>query len=64
MYRRTGYPKTLQFNIEPASGNFVRSFLYPSNEADTNSNIVQKPGVDVKVFWDINPSSPGFPFAN
>jgi len=64
MYRRTGYPKTLQFNIEPASGNFVRSFLYPSNEADTNSNIVQKPGVDVKVFWDNNPSSPGFPFAN
>jgi len=64
LYRRTGFPKTLQFNIEAASGNFVRSFLYPSNEADTNSNIAQKPNVDIKVFWDTNPPSPGFPFAN
>jgi len=64
MYRRTGYPTSLQFNIEPSSGNFVRSFLYPSNEADVNSNITQKPNVDVQVFWDNNPSSPGFPFAN
>ena len=63
-YRRTGFPETLQYNIEPASGNFIRSFLYPSNEADTNSSITQKPNVDVKVFWDTNPSSPGFPFAN
>jgi hypothetical protein len=64
MYRRTGFPKTLQFNVEPSSGNFVRSFLYSSNEADTNSNIAQKPNVDIQVFWDNNPSSPGFPFAN
>ena len=63
-YRRTGYPTSLQFNLEPNPGNFIRSFLYPSNEADVNSNIVQKPNVDVQVFWDNNPSSPGFPFAN
>ena len=41
-YRRTGFPTTLQFNIEPSSGNFVRSFLYPADEANTNSNITQK----------------------
>jgi hypothetical protein len=64
MYRRTGYPTSLQFNIEPNPGNFIRSFLYPSNEADVNSNISQKPNVDTKVFWDNNPSSPGFPSAN
>ena len=63
-YRRTGYPTTLQFNIEPSSGKFVRSFLYPADEANTNSNIAQKPNVDVQVFWDNNPASPGFPFAN
>lgn len=63
-YRRTGYPTTLQYNIEPSSGNFVRSFLYPADEANTNSNITQKPNVSVQVFWDNNPSSPGFPFSN
>ena len=63
-YRRTGFPTSLQFNVEPSSGNFIRSFFYPSSEADVNSNITQKPNVDVQVFWDNNPSSPGFPFAN
>ncbi|MEZ4778986.1 MAG: SusD/RagB family nutrient-binding outer membrane lipoprotein [Flavobacteriaceae bacterium] len=63
-YRRTGYPKTLQFNIEPNSGGFVRSFLYPANEANVNSNITQKPNVLVQVFWDTKPASPGFPSAN
>lgn len=64
LYRRTGYPKTIQFNIDPNPGPFVRSFFYPANEANVNSNINQKPNVDVQVFWDTNPSSPGFPFAN
>ena len=63
-YRRTGFPKTLQFNIESASGNFVRSFFYAASEANTNNNIIQKETVDVPVFWDNNPPSPGFPFAN
>jgi hypothetical protein len=63
-YRRTGYPKKLQLNIDPNPGAFVRSFFYPANEANVNSNIVQKPGVDVQVFWDTNPPSPGFPVAN
>jgi hypothetical protein len=63
-YRRTGYPTTLQFNVEANPGNFVRSFLYPATEANTNSNIEQKANVDVQVFWDNNPGSPSFPFAN
>ena len=64
MYRRTGYPTTLQFSIEPAPGGFVRSFLYPSDEANTNPNVTQKPNVNGQIFWDTNPSSPGFPSAN
>lgn len=63
-YRRTGYPTSLQKNIEQASGNFVRSFFYAASEANSNSNITQKPNVDEQVFWDTNPPSPGFPFAN
>jgi hypothetical protein len=51
-------------NIDPNPGAFVRSYFYPSNEANVNSNIVQKPGVDSQVFWDTNPASPGFPVAN
>ena len=70
-YRRTGYPHTLQWTVEPAPGGFVRSFFYPSDEANTNPNIAQKPDVGVKVFWDNNPASSaagpgstGFPIAN
>jgi len=63
-YRRTGYPTTLQPNIEANPGGFIRSFFYPSNHANTNSNITQKGGVTEPVFWDTNPGSPGFPAAN
>jgi len=63
-YRRTGYPQGLQPNIEPTPGGFIRSFFYPANYTNTNSNATQKGGVDVQVFWDTNPSSPGFPIAN
>lgn len=64
MYRRTGYPLDLQFNIEPNAGPFIRSFLYPANEANVNANLAQKTSVGVQVFWDTNPASPGFPNAN
>lgn len=63
-YRRTGYPTTLQPNIEPNPGGFVRSMLYPTNFVEFNSNANQKPNVGVKVFWDNNPDSPAFPVAN
>ncbi len=63
-YRRTGYPRSVQYNVDPNPGSFVRSFFYPANEANTNSSIDQKPNVGVQVFWDNNPPSPGFPVAN
>jgi len=63
-YRRTGNPETLQPNIEANPGGFIRSFFYPANHANTNSNITQKDGVTEPVFWDTNPGSPGFPAAN
>jgi hypothetical protein len=63
-YRRTGYPTTLQPNIEADPGGFIRSFFYPANHANTNQNISQKDGVTDPVFWDTNPGSPGFPVAN
>ena len=63
-YRRTGYPTSLQPNIEPNPGGFVRSMPYPTNFVEFNSNASQKPNVGVKVFWDTNPDSPSFPSAN
>jgi len=63
-YRRTGYPTTLQPNIEPNPGGYIRSFFYPASHANTNQNITQKDGVTDQVFWDTNPGSPGFPVAN
>ena len=63
-YRRTGFPTTLQPNIEPNPGGFIRSFYYPANHANNNSNISQKSGVTDPVFWDNGGASPGFPAAN
>ena len=67
-YRRTGKPLTLQWTVEPAPGGFVRSLFYPSDEANVNPNVNQKPNVGVQVFWDDNPPSSaagtGYPYAN
>ncbi|MBL0685130.1 SusD/RagB family nutrient-binding outer membrane lipoprotein [Aquimarina mytili] len=65
-YRRTGFPTTLQPNIEPfpATGNFIRSFPYPADLTTNNSSVDPKPDVNQKVFWDNNPDSPAFPIAN
>jgi len=63
-YRRTGYPTTLQPNIEPNPGAFIRSVWYPSAYADRNANASQKSSVSQQVFWDTNPPSPGFPASN
>jgi Starch-binding associating with outer membrane len=62
-YRRTGFPKVIQPNLEPNPGAFVRSMYYPSNETSANSNVKQKTVVNVRVFWDNNPTS-GFPVGN
>lgn len=63
-YRRTGYPHTLQPNIEPNPGTFVRSLWYPANYANNNANATQKSSVAGQVFWDNNPASPAFPVSN
>ena len=63
-YRRTGYPTTLQPNIEPDPGGFVRSLPYPAVFVETNRSVSQKESVGVKVFWDTNSDSPTFPSAN
>ncbi|MEH6406038.1 MAG: SusD/RagB family nutrient-binding outer membrane lipoprotein [Leeuwenhoekiella sp.] len=63
-YRRTGYPTTLQPNREPNPGGFIRSFRYPANFVNNNSSVTQKQAVTTQVFWDNNPTSPGFPVSN
>lgn len=64
-YRRTGFPTSLQFDIDPSFGGpFIKSFFYAADEANTNNNVTQKPDQGVQIFWDNNPGSPGFPFAN
>ena len=57
-YRRTGFPTTLQPNLEPDPGTFQRSMWYPDNAVNTNSNISQKPDQAQPVWWDTNPSAP------
>lgn len=57
-YRRTGFPTTLQANLEPNPDVFIRSMYYPSNAVNNNSNISQKANQQQPVFWDNNPSAP------
>lgn len=54
-YRRTGKPANMQPALQPAPGDFTRSYFYPSVYVDLNKNATQKPGTLVKVFWDNNP---------
>ncbi len=66
-YRRRGFPNTLQPNLEPNPGGFVRSFPYPNVEVIANPNLSQKANQAVQVFWDTNPPSAvsgGFPASN
>ena len=55
-YRRTGKPGKTQPTIEPASGSFIRTALYPSVYVDLNSNASQKANGSIQVFWDNNPA--------
>ena len=57
-YRRTGYPTSLQPNIEPNPGIFIRSLFYPANVVNTNSNVSQKSDQAQPVFWDTNATAP------
>lgn len=60
MYRRTGgKPGDMQPMRASSAGNFVRSFLYPSDFVSLNSSASQKPlAGSNKVFWDNNPDAP------
>ncbi len=51
MYRRTGKPANMAPTLEPAGGNFVRSFFLPSVHVNRNGNVSQKELTDL-VFWD------------
>lgn len=55
MYRRTSRPRGLQPTILPNPGAFIRSFLYPSDYVNLNTNAKQKTDWAQKVFWDTNP---------
>lgn len=54
-YRRTGFPSTLQPHLNPTPGQFYRTLPYASNLVERNSNVSQKDGNAVRVFWDTNP---------
>ncbi|MGB3150186.1 MAG: SusD/RagB family nutrient-binding outer membrane lipoprotein [Maribacter sp.] len=62
-YRRTGFPSTLQPNLEPEPGAFVRSLNYPADFVNNNSSVSPKADQTVQVFWDTNPAT-GFPLSN
>lgn len=55
LYRRTGQPDNMQPGLLATSGDFPRSFLYPTNYIVTNSEAVQKSNLRQRVFWDTNP---------
>jgi hypothetical protein len=58
--RRTGYPRTLQRNVEPIPGPFPRTLLYPSFETISNPNMPRRTDNNTKVFWDkgvLNPAN-------
>ena len=55
-YRRTGFPSALQPTREAASGDFPRTFWYPSDYVALNANATQKGGQTNQVFWDTNPA--------
>lgn len=52
-YRRTGKPANLQPGLLAAQGEFINSFLYPSELVDQNSSVSQKANQGVRVFWAV-----------
>jgi len=56
-YRRTGKPEALQPLRKDVTDKFIRSFYYPTDYVNQNSNASQKPDVYQKVFWDTNADS-------
>lgn len=56
-YRRTSMPNNLQPTKSATPGKFIRSFLYPGDLVNLNSNVSSKVDNDVRVFWDKNPDN-------
>ncbi|HEY4155607.1 MAG TPA: SusD/RagB family nutrient-binding outer membrane lipoprotein [Puia sp.] len=56
-YRRTGKPDNMQVAVNPAPGDFIRTFYYPAVYVDFNKNTTQKTLTTVKTFWDTNPDN-------
>ena len=57
LYRRTCLPGDVQPGIDPNSGPFIRSALYPDVHVNLNLNISQKASFTEPVFWDTNDAS-------
>ncbi len=57
-YRRTGFPNTVQANLEPDPGQFIRSMYYPEVSVNANSSISQKSSNAEPVFWDTTNGPP------
>ena len=53
-YRRNGYPRSLQPNIEPDPGQFPLIQYYPANYVNTNKNADQRSSKTERVFWNSN----------
>ena len=53
-YRRNGYPRSLQPNIEPDPGQFPLIQYYPANYVNTNKNANQRSSKTERVFWNSN----------
>ncbi len=54
-YRRTGFPSSLQVPIEVTGAPFPRTFAYPTDAINNNTNLSARP-ITVQVFWDTNPA--------
>ncbi|MGB3545707.1 MAG: hypothetical protein WBA17_01965, partial [Saprospiraceae bacterium] len=57
LYRRTGKPRGFQPVREQNAGPFPRTFWYPTNYVNRNSNASQRPDLTTQVFWDTNPGT-------
>ena len=53
-YRRNGYPRSVQPNVEPDPGSFPLTQYFPANFINTNKNSAQRTSKSERVFWNTN----------
>lgn len=56
LYRRTALPTNIQPTIDPSSGNFIQSYLYPTDHVTRNANVTQKSTDDLPFWSNLDPS--------